>query len=223
MALATRLSGPCIGMPTARRTALCAPSPAMTYPASTTRSAPVVVSRSVTRTAVGVVREADHLGAQLDLGGRQRAQVGQQHRLEVVLRHAGRAGRADHRALLPGRVTDRVRGAGRGVGQRVARPQLPLDVDAAGRDLAGQPPRAEDLHRPGAHHRRPRQARQVGPPLHDERPHAPAGQGDRRGEARPAPRRPPAPASLACRSPFVGRPVFQKTACLRRDRLSTEM
>src|SRR2546430_7263949 len=51
------------------------------------------------------------------------------------------------------------------------------------RTVPSNAPGAEDLHRPGADDRGPRQARQITPPLHQERRHAVAGQGNRGSEA----------------------------------------
>jgi hypothetical protein len=136
------------------------------------------------RNGLGSVGDVDHLRAKLDLGGGQRAQMREQHRLEVVLRHAGGTGRAQHRALLPGWVADRQGYPGVRVGEGLAHPHLPLDIRPAGADFLREAPAPVNLHRPGADDGGPRQARQFAPPLHEQRSHALPGQRDRRGEAR---------------------------------------
>ena len=127
--------------------------------------------------------EAHQLGAELDPGRREGSQVVQQHPLEVVLRHAGRWQRAGQGALVAGRVAHVVR---RPVGdrrQRLGEAQPPLHLDGAGQHLLLQAPGPQQLHRPGADHRRARQVRDRVPALDDQHRGAEPGQGHRRGQA----------------------------------------
>ena len=124
----------------------------------------------------------------------------EQHRLEVVLRHARRRGRAEHGALLAVGIAD-----------RDARPSAasasvshvhsePLDVDAAGADLAPRGPRtAQQLHRPGADHGRPR-----------------AGSTARAGARPAATRRPGGPGSMARSGPRGPAPTTSTGTCAAR-------
>jgi hypothetical protein len=62
---------------------------------------------------VAAVLKADERRPQLDLRSRKRAEVVEQHALEMVLRHARGRGRADQRRLRAARQTELDRSASR--------------------------------------------------------------------------------------------------------------
>jgi hypothetical protein len=165
--------------------------------------------------AVGPVLHAHHLGIEVNARGAQRAQVLQQHRLEVVLGHAGRGRRAEDRGLLARRHADgphRTRGHGR---QRLRLPSAPLDVDATGSDGVLHSPGAHELHRAQAHRGRARQRGQIGPALDEQCLHPEPRQRDRgrqsgRAGSHDDDRRFVVPHGLAH---FVGHHVFDETSC----------
>ena len=109
--------------------------------------------------------DVEHLGAGVEAGVRQRRQVPAEHRLEVVLGHARRGGRAQHRALLPARKADRHRHADVRAGERRADQHRPFHVRAAGPHLLLEAPGPEELHGPQADRGGPGQGGRLGPAL----------------------------------------------------------
>ena len=97
--------------------------------------------------AVRAREDPAQLGPECDASARCGAQVLEQQRLEVVLRHAGGRRGADHAALLRVRIADGDRRAGGGVGERLGLEHAPVDVDAARADPGLEPPRPHELHR----------------------------------------------------------------------------
>jgi hypothetical protein len=104
--------------------------------------------------AVRPGQETGQLRGELDPCARGGAQVVEQERLDVVLRHAGRGRRADHAALLGARVAHRQRRAVGGVRERLRLEHPPVDLDAALAHLRLQTPRSHHLHRAQAQHGR---------------------------------------------------------------------
>jgi hypothetical protein len=89
--------------------------------------------------AVGTVGVQHDLGAGQHAHRRRRAEVAEQHGLQVILGHARRPGRADERRLLAGGEPERQRGAVLDLREGVAAPSEPLDVHAPGADPLLQP------------------------------------------------------------------------------------
>jgi AcrR family transcriptional regulator len=160
--------------------------------------------------------DLDDLGADLHATGGQRAEVLEQHRLEVVLRGAGRGRGTDDCALCARRQTQRDRAARRH--ERLADPAHPFDVEAARADLLLESPRAQELHRPRAHCGGARQRGELAPALHKKRLDAVAGERDRRRQScRAGPDDQHGDlfdARLHSHFLLVGQYVFHQTVCL---------
>jgi AcrR family transcriptional regulator len=106
----------------------------------------------------------------------------EQDRLEVVLRDAGRSGRAQHLRLLGARHAQRhlhplvERAERRGQGHREGH------LVGAGPHRGLQAPRPQQFHGADARQGRARQRHRRGPPLREDDPDTGPGKGDRRGE-----------------------------------------
>ena len=104
---------------------------------------------------------------------------------------------------------------------RLGDPQPPLDLDAAGGQRILEPPGPQQLHRPGADHRRPGQPEHVLPSLHQQHLDPEPGQRPGRRQARrPGPHHehrdagPPCSVTTVSLRHIIGHAVFRQTTCL---------
>jgi len=84
--------------------------------------------------AIASALQLGHRGAPLEAAAAEAPEVLFQHRLEMVLGHAGRPGRAEQEALLAARESGVDRFSRRGRSQRLGHPGAQLDPDLSGAD-----------------------------------------------------------------------------------------